>query len=771
MSTSNNELAAQAFDTVDSGLIILDASGIVRGWNAWVARATRIPAADALGTTLAGAFKVEPPSRLTMSVIQALKAGASSLLTHALHPRMLPLVSQAGVPILHNISVLPLGPLGTGCLIQISDVTAITNKEAVLRERQNARYNAVVDSATDPILTIDAEGFVQWINKASEAVFGYASKQIVGRPVSAILGESENLSEAIATFKRAVASARPIETVARARNGLRLEIEFSASSWQGQGRNYITAILRDITERKAGERALLQLNKSLETAVAERTADRDRMWRLSSDMMVIAHLDGRITATNPAATVLLGWSEPRLVGGNIRELVVSEDLEKWNEAVYAIKADQIPRRFELRVKTADQKERWIEWGVAVADTFIQAVGRDVTAEKEAEAALHSAEEALRQSQKMEAIGQLTGGIAHDFNNLLAGVIGGLEIVKRRISTGRYEDLSRFMEASISSANRAASLTHRLLAFSRLQPLDPRPYDVNDIVKGMEELLRRSLGEQVRLKTHLGASLGLAATDANQLENAILNLAINARDAMPDGGEVMISTALADDEDLARLRAEGLSAGSYIKLAVADTGTGMSPDVLTKAFDPFFTTKPIGKGTGLGLSMIYGFAKQSQGHAEITSEIGKGTMVTLYLPQAQGAEPEARDAELEQAPRGAGETVLIVEDDPAVRMLIADVLHELGYAAIEVGDSRAALPVLQSDARLDLMVSDVGLPGIDGRKLAEIARQHRPNLKILFVTGYAQHARVRDEFLGKDMDMLTKPFALDALGHKIREMLS
>jgi CheY-like chemotaxis protein len=242
--------------------------------------------------------------------------------------------------------------------------------------------------------------------------------------------------------------------------------------------------------------------------------------------------------------------------------------------------------------------------------------------------------------------------------------------------------------------------------------------------------------------------------------------------MPSGGDVTIAISIAGDDDLLKLRAAGLQAAGYIKLSVIDTGIGMSADVMEKAFDPFFTTKPIGKGTGLGLSMIYGFAKQSNGHADIVSELGKGTTVSLYLPQT--AEPEHHElngAMVGQAPDGEGETVLVVEDDAAVRLLIADVLHELGYAAIEVGDSRAALPVLQSDARLDLMVSDVGLPGVDGRKLAEIAREHRPDLKILFVTGYAQHAKIRDEFLGKNMDMLTKPFALDALGHTIREMLS
>lgn len=762
------DLAALAFDSVDAGLIILDADGVVRGWNVWIVRASSIPADQALSKSFWDLIGAEPPKRLRAAVAHALEAGASSALTHTLHPGLLPLHTRIGAKLLHNVAVVPAGE--GRCIIQVTDVTAATEREQVLRERQNARYNAVVNSAIDAIVTIDTAGEIQWINRAAEAEFGHAFADVIGQPISLLLGDTGRLDEVLSAIDRAVDQGRPAEFAGRRLDGSSLDIEFSASRWEGQGRKYVTAILRDITDRKASERALLQLNQSLESLVADRTADRDRMWRLSNDMMIIARNDGRIAAVNPATSAILGWTEARLVGADIRDLIAMEDAAAWDAEAAALLSEHLPRLFSLRVRTADLKGRWIEWSAIADKDFIQVVGRDVTSEREAEAALRAAEDALRQSQKMEAIGHLTGGIAHDFNNLLAGVIGGLEIIKRRISAGRYEDLNRFMEASINSAQRAASLTHRLLAFSRQQPLDPKAHDVNEVVRGMEELMRRSLGEQIRLTLKLDSSLGLASTDANQLENAILNLVINARDATPNGGEVVISTRRASQRDRSRLPAETLGDRDYVRVSVTDSGTGMPSDVIAKAFDPFFTTKPIGKGTGLGLSMIYGFAKQSQGHAEIESQLGKGTTVSLYLPETAELPDVSQGVEKKRAPSGSGETVLVVEDDTAVRMLIADVLAELGYSAIEVGDSRGALPVLQSDAQLDLMVTDVGLPGVDGRRLAEIARQHRPGLKVLFVTGYAQHATVRDQFLGANMAMITKPFTLDDLGHKIKAML-
>ncbi|UPG74822.1 PAS domain-containing protein (plasmid) [Roseomonas gilardii subsp. gilardii] len=384
-----------------------------------------------------------------------------------------------------------------------------------------------------------------------------------------------------------------------------------------------------------------------------------------------------------------------------------------------------------------------------------------------------AEEQLRQSQKMEAVGQLTGGIAHDFNNLLTGIIGALELLGARIAQGRYKDVERYVVAAQGAAKRAAALTHRLLAFSRRQTLDPKPTDANRLVAGMEELVRRTVGPSVDLEVVGAGGLWPTLVDPNQLENALLNLCINARDAMPHGGRLTIETANRwFDERAARER--DIAPGQYISLCVSDTGMGMSPDIIAKAFDPFFTTKPLGQGTGLGLSMIYGFARQSGGQTRIYSEVGQGTMVCLYLPRHLG-EAELAEAvpELAEAPRAElGETVLVVDDDPTVRMLVMEVLEEQGYAAIEAGDGASGLRVLQSDARIDLLVTDVGLPGgMNGRQMADAARVGRPDLKVQFITGYAENAVVGDGHLEPGMHVMTKPFAMEALATRIRDLIT
>jgi len=384
-----------------------------------------------------------------------------------------------------------------------------------------------------------------------------------------------------------------------------------------------------------------------------------------------------------------------------------------------------------------------------------------------------AEDALRHAQKMEAVGQLTGGIAHDFNNMLTGIIGSLDLMQRYIADGRANEIGRFTEAAVSSANRAAALTHRLLAFSRRQSLDRKQLNVNELIHSLEDLIRRTKGDPIELKLQLADDLWPVSTDVSQLENALLNLVINARDAMPDGGELLIETAnvYLDGSDITTL--EPVKAGDYLMLAVSDNGSGMTASVRSKAFDPFFTTKPIGQGTGLGLSMIYGFAQQSGGHVSLDSLPGQGTCVRLYLPRLQGLELERpASAPIQQpAPAATGETVVVVEDDPAVRMLVLDLLRELGYQAFEAEDAKTALPLLESDLRVDLLVTDVGLPGMNGRQLAEIARQHRPGLKILFMTGYAQKAAERQGFLEDGMDMVAKPFAIELLANKIRTMIN
>jgi signal transduction histidine kinase/CheY-like chemotaxis protein len=387
--------------------------------------------------------------------------------------------------------------------------------------------------------------------------------------------------------------------------------------------------------------------------------------------------------------------------------------------------------------------------------------------------LMAAEEALRQSQKMEAVGQLTGGLAHDFNNLLTGISGSLQLMQTRLSQGRVNELDRYITAADGAARRAASLTHRLLAFSRRQTLDPKPTNINRLIAGLEELIRRTVGPGIQVEVVGAAGLWTALVDRNQLENALLNLCINARDAMPDGGRITIETANKWLDDRAARERE-LSPGQYISLCVTDTGTGMTPEVIKRAFDPFFTTKPLGQGTGLGLSMIYGFARQSGGQVRIYSEVRKGTTMCLYLPRHQGRDEDAQIAhEWEVAPRATeGQTVLVVDDEPTVRMLVSEVLQELGYTAIEVADGSTGLQVLRSDQRIDMLITDVGLPGgINGRQVADGAREVRPDLKVLFITGYAENAVVGNGHLEPGMQVLAKPFPMEALATRIRNLMT
>jgi signal transduction histidine kinase len=384
------------------------------------------------------------------------------------------------------------------------------------------------------------------------------------------------------------------------------------------------------------------------------------------------------------------------------------------------------------------------------------------------------EDALRQSQKMEAVGQLTGGLAHDFNNMLAGISGSLEIMQARIAQGRVDDLGRYTAAAAASADRAAALTHRLLAFSRRQTLSPKPTNAQALIVGMGDLIRRTVGPAVRVEEVHAADLWTTLCDPNQLESALLNLVINARDAMPDGGTLVLQAANAAPDDPYVARQTDAEATDYVVLVIRDTGTGMPAEVVARAFDPFFTTKPMGEGTGLGLSMVYGFAKQSAGQVHIDSEPGRGTQVRLYLPRhLDEAVSEAGDVPKELGPRvHTGETVLVVDDEPTIRMLVCEVLADLGYASAEASDASQGLAILQSRRRIDLLITDVGLPnGMNGRQLADAAIRLRPGLRVLFITGYAETLATGRGQLGAAMDVITKPFAIHALASKVNAMIA
>ncbi|GAC1330574.1 MAG: response regulator [Beijerinckiaceae bacterium] len=499
--------------------------------------------------------------------------------------------------------------------------------------------------------------------------------------------------------------------------------------------------------------------------------------------------------TNIAYQHFLGVSYDEALVFDWRNRLHPDDLPRILQEQIAGEGSGKTFTLEARYTRADGELRWLRsisqprFGPHGERNGFIGIAHDITTSKQAEHDLQDMnrlleervagaltkhaeiEDVLRQSQKMEAVGQLTGGIAHDFNNLLAGIVGSLDLIRMRIAQGRSEEIGRYLQGAMNSANRAASLTHRLLAFSRRQPLDPKPVDVNELITSMEELLRRTTGPSVQIELGLEAGLWPTLCDPNQLENAILNLIINARDAMPDGGRLRIDTSnvLLDEAEAAA--GGDIAAGPYICIGVSDTGVGINPAIIDKVFDPFFTTKPLGQGTGLGLSMIYGFAKQSEGHATIHSELGSGTNVKVYLPRHYDrAEQEAPNHAEEVAPQSGSETVLVVEDEAIVRQLVVEVLEDLGHRVIEAGDGPSGLKILQSQESIALLITDVGLPGMNGRQLADAGRERRPDLKVMFITGYAESAMLSSGRLDPGMAVVTKPFAVAALEDHIRQML-
>ncbi|WP_271069040.1 PAS domain-containing sensor histidine kinase [Caulobacter sp. NIBR1757] len=548
-------------------------------------------------------------------------------------------------------------------------------------------------------------------------------------------------------------------------------------------RRQVAVLFQDITERRRAEHALQTLNQTLETRVAEALAEQRVLAEVvegASALVAVADTQYRWLALNSAAIdafeAIFG-KRPK-VGDTLFDLLPDDPaaIESakglWDRALGGEEfvvtgpmdaADPDTRYFEVRSSPLRDPDGTI----VGAFQFIY----DVTERLSEQARLATAEEALRQSQKMEAVGQLTGGLAHDFNNLLAGISGAFEMIGARLAQGRTSDVERYLAAGQGAARRAAALTHRLLAFSRRQTLTPRPLVINRLLTDLSELVRRTMGASITVETIAASGLWPTLVDDNQLENAILNLCINARDAMPDGGRITIETG---NKWLDRRTAadHGLEPGQYVTVCVSDTGSGIDKAILDRVFDPFFTTKPIGQGTGLGLSMVYGFARQSHGHVRIYSEVGQGTMVCLYLPRHFGEAEEGAPAAAPVASHpAAGETILVVDDEPTVRMLIVDSLTELGYACAEAADGPSALTVLQGSAPIDLLITDVGLPGgLNGRQVADAARALRPGLKALFITGYAENAVLNHGHIEPGMEVLTKPFAIRDLTERVERLL-
>jgi PAS domain S-box-containing protein len=520
------------------------------------------------------------------------------------------------------------------------------------------------------------------------------------------------------------------------------------------------------------EDRLRRLNADLERQVAQRSAELSKTWQVSSDLMGVLGTDGYFGSSNPAWQATLGYT-PEEIGGTIFfDFLHPDDLDRSRAAFDQAVAGQTLSRFDNRYRHKDGGYRWLSW-VAIPDGGkIYCSARDITAEREFQAELANAQEALRQSHKMEAVGQLTGGLAHDFNNLLTSIGGSLEMMKRRIAQGDPAAVDRYLTTAQGATKRAAALTQRLLNFSRRQTLDARPTDLDALVSDMKGLIRQTVGPAIRV--HVAGTAGLWSTliDTNQLENALLNLCINARDAMPEGGRLAIETANTSFDD-AGAKARDLAPGDYVSLCVTDTGTGMAPDVVAKAFEPFFTTKGAADGTGLGLSMVYGFARLSHGQVHIDTKEGKGTTMCLYLPRHSGDIEANDDAQTAGTPEqtGSGGTALVIDDEAVIRMLISEVLEEGGYSGIMAADGAEALKILKSGTTVDLLITDIGLPGgMNGRQVAEAARLLRPDLKVLFITGYAERMAAGTGQPGTGLHVVTKPFEMDALARKIREII-
>ena len=642
-----------------------------------------------------------------------------------------------------------------------------------------ARFRLIADSVPIPIWVTKLDRHREFVNRAYAAFLGVPYEDALEFDWRGVI----HPDDAPRIYKEQIekeASLRPFRLEARFRNAAgewRWLRTHSQPRWDAEGRHSgFIGVAYDVTDAKLAADEMRHINETLERDVAQRTrqlqqreAQLRTMFETSYQLQGLLSRDGRVLEANARALQSMGATFTEVQGAFLWETSFCAGTpgvaHKLRDAVPAVAAGT-PFREEI-VLTSKGRERAFDFAmrplVSMGDDadFVFFEALEITDRR-------AAEEQLRQAQKMESLGQLTGGIAHDFNNLLTGITGSLELIKRRLANQRTDGIERFMDAAIASAQRAAALTQRLLAFARRQSLDTKATDVNALVLGLEDLLRRTLGESIVLEIATTQDAWPALTDSNQLESALVNLAINARDAMPAGGRLTITTSNMRGP-VAAGPGEPAPDGEYVALRVADTGFGMAQAVIDKAFDPFFTTKPIGQGTGLGLSMVYGFLKQSGGHVRIESQLGRGTAITLYLRRAQAMLP-AEVVRRAATPRGRGETVLVVEDDISVRLLMTEVLNELGYRYMQAEDGLKAIPILESDAPIDLLVTDVGLPHMNGRQLAEIARKNRPDLKVLFVTGYAENATVRAGFLLPGAEMIAKPFALDDLGARIRGLI-
>ena len=526
---------------------------------------------------------------------------------------------------------------------------------------------------------------------------------------------------------------------------------------------------RTAVARRQAEQELRELARSLEQQVSARTLERDSIWRLSLDLMLVADLDGRIVSANPAWERILGWDDADVIGSTLLHLIHPDDAQSTLEEIEQLSQGHSVVQFENRYRRRDGSHCWISWNAFPNHGMIHAVGRDVSAEKERSSALAIAQEQLRQAHKMEAIGKLTGGVAHDFNNLLQVISGNLQLLSNDVAGN--ERAERRVANAMSGVSRGSKLASQLLAFGRRQPLAPKVVNVGRLIRDIDDLLRRALGEAIEIETAVAGGLWNTLIDPANVENALLNLAINGRDAMDGRGRLTIEAGNAWlDDNYVRANPEA-TAGQYVMLAVTDTGCGIGTDIIDQVFEPFFTTKPEGHGTGLGLSMVYGFVKQSGGHIKIYSELGQGTTIKLYLPRAVQAEdvPIEHDSGVVT---GGSEVVLVAEDDDAVRDTVVAMLSDLGYKVLKARDAQGALTIIESGMPIDLLFTDVVMPGtLKSPEVARKARERLPNLAVLFTSGYTENSIVHGGRLDEGVDLLTKPYTREALAKKLRQVLA
>lgn len=768
-----------ALDALDVGIVVLDAQGTVVVWNDWIVGASGISKQSALGRTLFSVFPNLRGTRLPAAIDDSLQVGSSSILTHSLN-KLLPLYGGDGSDLLHNVVVRPVSSGRSAyCLLQISDVTVPVTRERILRDRQNARYHAIVDSARDAIITTGTDRTIHWLNGAAEQAFGYSATELLGRPIDILLDPSETLDEGF--FSSAIDSKSPSVQVAGCRKtGELVYFAVSFGRWQADDRVFTTTIWRDVTERITAEAAIRESEGRLRALLE---ALPQLVWTCAPGGHCDYFNPQWQNYTGARAEEHLGWAWLRIVHAEDRQrLEAAWRHSLANGTIFDIDArlcrsNGTHQWFKLRsIPVRDAAGKITRWFGTATDITDLVEARDTLrrSNDELEAAVaertHEREIALRQlheSQKMESIGQLTGGVAHDFNNLLAVVLGSLSLLRKSLPDDPRT--SRLLEGAIQGAERGATLTKRLLAFARRQELKIEAVDVQKLVPDLLDFLRQSVGPGISIEVDIAPDVHPVKIDANQFELALMNLAVNARDAMPKGGVLTITardeTSVGDEDLLKRL-----PRGEYVRISVADTGIGMSEATLAKAMEPFFTTKGIGKGTGLGLSMVHGLTAQSGGAVHITSELGKGTVVNLWLPRArrEDVKQSAEQPVTAAAEHGSrGLRVLLVDDDSLVSMNTAYMLMDLGHSVMEAPSGTHALRLLEADSQFDVVITDYAMPGMTGLDLANAIKQLRPKTPIIIASGYAELPP--DATLG--FPRLSKPYTQqqlsEALSHASR----